>query len=182
MGRKVQLVLLCEDKQHEAFVRRFLSIAGWQNRRLRVNIAPQGEGSAEQFVREQFPKELTAYRANRNRVAQGLVVVMDGDGRGPDARLAELSSACESIDVLPRQAEDRVALIVPTWNIEAWLEYLSGTDVSEGNRHYPRLKRQRDCRPHVTTLYEMCRRDELRTPAPPSLETACREYRERLQF
>ena len=32
MKRKVQLVLLCEDQQQEAFLRRFLQGTGWSNR------------------------------------------------------------------------------------------------------------------------------------------------------
>lgn len=181
MGRNVQLVLVCEDRQHEAFARRFLNMAGWPVRRLRVEIAPPGRGSGEQFVREQFPKELAAYRANRHRVAQGLLVVMDGDDRGHRARLNELVRACEAARVEPRQSDDRVAIVVPTWNIEAWLAYLSGVDVDEGKRDYPRLQRPRDCQRHVKILYEMCQQRELRAPAPPSLEAACTEYRERLQ-
>lgn len=181
MSRNVQLVLLCEDRQHEAFARRFLDKAGWPTRRLRVEIAPPGRGSAEQFVREQFPKELSAYRGNRHRVAQGLVVVMDGDDRGPQARLTELFRACEAASVEPRQNDDRVAIVVPTWNIETWLAYLTGETVDEGKKDYPRLQRPRDCRQHIKNLYEMCQHRQLRTPAPPSLERACTEYRERLE-
>ena len=44
MSRSVQLVLLCEDSQHETFVRRFLDRAGWSTR-LRWK-APKGQGSA----------------------------------------------------------------------------------------------------------------------------------------
>jgi len=65
MSRTVQWVVLCEDRQHETFARRFLKIAGLSARRLRAEIAPRGRGSAEQFVRERFPKELSAYRSSR---------------------------------------------------------------------------------------------------------------------
>ena len=82
MSRQVQLVLLCEDQQHEVFVRRFLAAAGWSTRRLRIQMAPPGKGSAEQFVREQFPKELQAYRSNRIRLSLGLIVIRDGDNSG----------------------------------------------------------------------------------------------------
>jgi hypothetical protein len=69
MSRGVQWVLLCEDRQQEVFVRRFFKKAGWSTQRLRVEFAPPGRGSAVQFVRERFPKELSAYRGNRNRLA-----------------------------------------------------------------------------------------------------------------
>src|SRR5438128_7369049 len=120
MSRGVQLVLVCEDTQHETFARRFLEKAGWSTRRLRVEKAPKGRGSAVQFVRERFPIELSAYRSNRNRVAQGLIVMLDGDAQGVAVRLAELMSACQGEGVQPRDRDEHVVMIVPTWNIETW--------------------------------------------------------------
>ncbi len=181
MSRNVQLVLLCEDRQHETFARRFLTKAGWSTRRLRVEIAPPGAGSAEQFVRERFPAELSAYRSNRHRVAQALVVVIDGDSHGVHTRLEELNSACRFQGVPPRDVNEGVLIAVPTWNIETWLAYLSGEVVDESKSDYQRLPRPRDCQLHVNKLHEMCQQNSLRQPAPASLEAACREYRERLQ-
>jgi len=180
MSRRAQLVLLCEDRQHEVFARRFLARAGWPTRRLRVEKAPPAEGSAEQFVRERFPVELSAYRANRGRVAQGLLVMVDGDDRGVTGRTAELEAACRAQGVPPRQDDDRVAIAVPTWNVETWLAYLAGSTVDESKSDYPRLARAGDCRPHVDELLELCRHGALRQPSPASLESACDEYRARL--
>jgi hypothetical protein len=42
VSRQVQLVLLCEDRQHEAFVRRFLKAMGWETRAMRVERTPGG--------------------------------------------------------------------------------------------------------------------------------------------
>lgn len=181
VSRSVQIVLLCEDRQQESFARRFLEKAGWPTRRLRVEIAPSGGGAAEQFVRERFPTELAAYRVNRHRVAQGLVVLVDGDRTGVAGRLEELNCACEAQGIEPRQKDDRVAIVVPTWNVETWLAYLEGSDVDEQRSDYPRLSRARDCQAHVNVLYEMCQRGALRRPFPPSLDAACEEYRCRLQ-
>jgi len=181
MSRSVQLVILCEDKQHEVFARRFLAKAGWCTRVLRAEVAPHGRGSAEQFVRQRFPVELSAYRSKRLHVARALLVMLDGDDRGVDARLRELARECQTQDVDQRQDDDRVAIVVPTWNIETWLAYLSGSDVDESRGNYPRLERERDCQPHVNTLNDMCRKGKLRQPVPPSLEAACTEYSTRLQ-
>ena len=180
MRRQVQLVLLCEDQQQEAFLRRFFTSIGWKGRQLRVNRSPLGKGSAEQFVREQFPKEIKAYRRNRNRVACELVVMLDGDVSGVDARLTALDKACNQASVAPRDNADRVAVFVPTWNIETWLAYLNGETVDETRKDYLRLKRERDCRPHVDSLVRMCREGRLREPAPSSLRSACQEYRTRI--
>ena len=180
MSRTVQIVLLCEDQQQETFVRRFLKSAGWPTRRLRVEKTPRAGGSAEQYVRERFPIELAAYRRNRHRVAQGLVVVCDGDHYGVAARISQLEAACRAQNTDPRRADEVVVLLIPTWNIETWLAYLSGMDVDERQDNYARLERERDCQPQVNALHEMCQQRVLREPAPSSLEAACVEYR-RLQ-
>lgn len=177
MSRQAQLVLICEDRQHETFARRFLEKAGWPVRRLRVLMAPPGRGSAEQFVRETFPVELSAYRSKRHRVAQGLVIACDGDRRGVDGRTDDFAEACRAQGVGARAAGEHVALFIPTWNIETWLAYLSGVSVDETKNDYPRLDRPRDCKAHVDRLFQMCQQNALRQPAPPSLEAACAEYR-----
>ena len=178
MSRRVQLVLLCEDRQHEAFARRFLSSMGWETRAMRVEKAPGGRGAGEQFVRERFPLELRVHRTRP--VSQALVVLMDGDREGPQGRLQRLDLACREAGVRERAAEERVAVFIPTGNIETWLAYLDGERVEEEHLHYPRLVRERDCQRHVDELARMCRAGKLRDPAPPSLEAACAEYRSRL--
>jgi len=34
--RRVQLVILCEDRQHSAFARRFAEASGWEKRQIQV--------------------------------------------------------------------------------------------------------------------------------------------------
>ncbi len=181
MSRNVQLVLICEDQQHEVFARRLLHRAGWDKRRLRVEKAPPGRGSAEQFVRERFPVELAAYRSKRHQLGQAVIVLLDGDDQGVAARLRRLAEACQSQGLPPRQDGERVAFFVPTWNIETWLAYLNDETVDENRHDYPRLARPRDCQRHVDCLHDMCRQGALRQPSPPSLDAACKEYGQRLQ-
>ena len=178
-SRNVQLVLLCEDAQHETFVRRFLKKVGWSTRRLRVEKASAGAG--EQFVRERYPVELFAYRRKRGQVGQALLVMTDGDAVGPAGRMQKLDAECDSQGCDRRQPDERVPVFIPTWNIETWLAYLDGVEVDETCGEYPYLKRERDCQRHVAALVEMCRTGQLREPAPQSLQAACREYQERLQ-
>lgn len=178
MSRRAQLVLLCEDKQHEAFARRFLKAMGWETRAMRVEKAPGGRGAGEQFVRERFSLELKAHRSRP--VSQALVVVIDGDQQGVAERLHQLNQVCRDAGVAERADEERVAIIVPTWNIETWLAYLDGEPVEESRPDHPRLFRERDCQRHVEALVRMCKAGQLREPAPPSLEAACVEYRKRL--
>ena len=177
MRRNVQIVMLCEDAQQECFGRRFLKKMGWSNRQVRALKAPGGRGSAEQFVRERFPEELAEHRRRRNRVSVALIVMMDGDDRGVDRRIAELDDACRQRSIPCRDPGEHVLVFVPTWRIETWLAYLGGETVDEEKRDYPRLPRPRDCQPHVDQLSAMCRSDGLREPAPSSLIAACTEYR-----
>ena len=179
MKRCVQIVLLCEDAQHEAFVRRFLSATGWKTRTLRVEKAPAGRGSAEQYVRRQFPRELKAHRLRH--VNQALVVILDGDLVGVAGRIRQLNEACETAGIDARTPDERIAVFVPTWNIETWFSYLDGETVDETKPDYPQLKRERECQRHVDTLVEMCNAGELRKLFPSSLENTCGEYQVRLK-
>lgn len=179
MSRNVQVVILCEDRQHEAFARRFLARRGEHFRVQRVERCPKGRGSGEQFVRERFAKELAYYRARKHRVGQALVVLVDADAGDAAARIEQLETACVEANAERRQASERVAIFVPARNIETWFAYLDGQAVNEQDS-YPRLNRERDCQRHVDVLYEMCQRKALREPAPPSLQAACLEYQSRL--
>lgn len=176
MSRNVRVVLLCEDKQHEVFVRRFLKADGWIVRNLTPVVSPAGRGSAEQFVRERFPRELKELRS-RGGERVYLVVMVDGDASGVSARRLSLRKACIEQGVAPPQDSDNVLICVPTWNIETWLAYLGGDSVDESRKDYPRLTREGDCMPMVNTLVGMCRKRTLRKPIPASLEDACTCYR-----
>ena len=92
MSRSVQVVILCEDRQHAAFARRFLARAAKHLRVQRVEISPKGRGAGEQFVRERFPKELAYYRSRQHRVEQGMIVMIDADGEETADRIAQVES------------------------------------------------------------------------------------------
>ena len=174
MSRRVQIVLLCEDQQQQAFARRFLQRTGWDTRSLRVEMAPKGEGSAEKYVRTRFPRELVEHR--RRSVSRALIVMMDGDDRGVQRRVDELDAECRSQGCPVRTSDEAVLVFIPTWNIESWISYLGGQSVDEAKDDYPRLPRARECGRQVQVLVDMCRQHRLREPAPPSLAAACTEY------
>lgn len=176
MSRKVQVVLLCEDSQHEAFARRFLEKERWSIRQIRVVKAPRGSGSGEQFIRNHFPDEIKAYRSRKHHVACALLVLVDGDKIGVKGRMGELDDACRERGISSRYTDEDVLVFVPTWRIETWLAYLEGQAADETKRDYPRLPRERDCREHVNVLVNMCQKNELRQPAPCSLIAACEEH------
>lgn len=176
--RRVQLVILCEDRQHAAFVRRFVEAGGWEKRQLDVILNPKGRGSGEQWVRERYALEVQKLRSAPH-VARALVAVIDEDKGGAGRRDAQLAQALEDWNLPARKPKEAILHIVPERNIESWLEYLTGAVVDQ-TTSYPKLAQERDCGPMVSTLKGMCEAGRLREPAPPSLERACVEYRQRM--
>ncbi len=180
MSRNVNVVILCEDRQHEAFARRFLQQAGKGYRIQRVEVSPRGRGSGEQFVRARYAQELAYYRAKAHKVGQTLIVLIDADDQTVSDRVAQIEKAGVDGNQGPRHPDERIAIFVPARNIETWLAYLDGQTVNETDC-YPRLAQERDCQRHVRQLYQMCQQGTLRQPAPPSLKRACKEYSTRLK-
>lgn len=174
------IVLLCEDSQHESFVTRFLKTMGWETRQMRVEKSPLAKGSAEQWVRKRFCKELQACRTRNAKSRTVLITVIDGDGKMPEERIRELANECKEKDFPFRKAHDPAAIAVPCRNIETWIRYLDGEDVDE-DQAYPKLEHERNCRQGVLYLSELCRTTGLPAQAPRALYMACEEYNQRIQ-
>ncbi len=177
-SRVTQVVLLCEDSQHEAFARRFLGKLGVSLRAIRVVKSPKGRGSGEHWVKLQYSQEVRHLRSNRYIVGRALVVMVDEDTSSTQARGATLSNALERAGLPPRIDTERIVHAIPARNIETWLAYLDGSEVDE-QTVYPKLERQKDCARLVDILKRMCDEKQLRPPAPPSLIAACTEFRSR---
>lgn len=172
--KKVRIVLLCEDKQTDSFVRRFLKFRNFTHSDIKTLPLPHGSQSGEQWVRGRYPIELKAIRRIRQAL---LLIVTDADNLAVEARQAQLEQQCREAQVPPRTATDPVIVVVPRRNIETWFAYLDGLDVDE-QQTYPKLDRESDCKRHARELYRMCHEAQrLRNPVPPSLERACDEYR-----
>ena len=163
-----KITVLCEDKQHATFIRIFL-----KKRNCKIYAVSRTDaGAGEQFVRDNYPAQLDAIR-KRGGI---LVVMIDGDNYSIEQREKQMDEACKQKGVSPRNLSDKVAVFVPMRNIETWLAYLDGGEGVNETDTYPRLKRERECQRHVDVLDQMCIEEKLRTPAPASLEAACREY------
>lgn len=178
--RRVKIVLLCEDNQHEAFTRRFLKGMGWNTREIRVEKSPAASGAAEQWVRITFPKELRIYRSRKNKAGSALIVMIDADDKSVQERIAELESECNSQQLEFRTGDEAVAILVPKRNIETWIHYLNGNRANEEDA-YPKLSREKGCKPSVDALISLCRTAGLSPDAPNSLSMACNEYTSRIK-
>lgn len=168
MGRRV--VLICEDSQHEYFARHVLSKLGYADRSFRVIKADRGGGSAEQFVRDRFLRELRTFQ--KGHTTYDLIVVCDADGKN---RLTDWKEACNRGGLEWPGPDQRVALFFPNREIENWIYHLRGEDVDEA-RKCAKLKGAGDCQDAVEQLARICDSGRLPPDALPSLRQACVEY------
>ena len=88
----VSVILLCEDTQTDAFVRRFLKHRNFGRRDVTTFKLPAGRGSGEQWVRERYPRQLQAIR---QRQGACLIVVTDADVHSTEFRRAQLDAECD---------------------------------------------------------------------------------------
>ncbi|MBD1932052.1 MULTISPECIES: hypothetical protein [Cyanophyceae] len=171
---RVQIVILCEDRQQEVFARYFLKKRGFAGR-FRAEICPPGSQSGEQYVRTQYPAEVKAYRQNKNRVSIGLVVLIDADTDTSQERLNQLAHALSEDSQENRQPDEAIAVFVPKRNIETWIHYLQEEPVNEEDTYSKFLKNEASCKPYVEKLADQCRSQNLPEDAPESLQAACGE-------
>jgi len=154
---------------------------GWNTREIRVEKSPSALGSAEQWVREKFPDELSVYRQRRQQAASALIAMIDADTKNVQDRINDFETACNSRQIAFRAVDEAVAIAVPKRNIETWIHFLNGDEVDENrDRPYPKLGRERGCKPAVDRLVQLCRSTGLTPDAPQALAMACDEYTNRI--
>jgi hypothetical protein len=172
-NRRAEVVILCEDTQHEVFLRRYLLKIGFPSRRIRVQKSSLGRGAGDQFVRKRYPFEVREFRRRRALMKIGLAVMVDADTRTVVERHQELSRRLEESALQPRGDAEEIAILVPKRNIETWIHHLLGKTVDE-ETDYPRLGRPSECKAAVLALSQWS--DCPRT-CPPSLQEGWRELR-----
>ncbi len=172
MPKRIRAMILCEDRQQEVFARYFLEECGV--RPLRVQISPGGKGSGEQFVRQNYPGEVQAFRSKFPAQSDiRLVVLTDADKHTVRERLQQLENTLQENGLPIRQPQEGIGVFIPKRNIETWIHFLKGRTVNE-EEAYPRLSKESECKAEVEALARN-RRNPLPEEAPPSLRAACRE-------
>ena len=175
-----KIILLCEDKQTDCFVRKFLAHRNWGHRDILTLPVPGGAQSGEQWVRTRYPKELTYIRRKQRAV---LLVVIDADTNTTRYRRTQLEQECREQGVPPNSPSDPVIIVVPRRNIETWFHFLKNDAPVDETRRYVRLNRESDCYPLADELHRICEvQQSLPDYAPQSLKEACREYPKLTQF
>ena len=177
------VILLCEDRRTNTFVRRFLT-RRFKNHDIETLPLPaEGTGgSGEQWVRKRFPKELQAIRSRERAV---LVVVTDEDTDATRSRRASLDRACTEVGVAPIRSHDPVIVAVPRRNLESWFWHLgSGRAIEESRDYKEQLGKlnKSAIRALADELFRMCQQQRLLPTAPASLQAACSEYPKLTQF
>jgi hypothetical protein len=133
MPRPSQVVALVEDKRHEMLVRRYLRKRGMEPHQMTFVPFSAGKGSAEQWVRTRFAKEVNAYRYRRRsrRAATVLIVMIDADAHTVDQRMAQLAQGLRENGSEPLGVDEPVARLVPKRNVETWILCLNEHRVDE---------------------------------------------------
>jgi hypothetical protein len=130
MSKPSQVILLVEDRRHQQFIRKYLRRLGLEAHAMRFEIAPSGVGSAESWVRERFPLEVTAYR--RRQPQTRLIVLIDADAHTVQQRIRQLDQSLREADVAAiDQGTEHIARLVPKRNIETWILCLNQEAVDE---------------------------------------------------
>jgi len=117
---------LVEDRRQLQFIYRFLLAAGLGRHQVSIELSPSAQGSAEQWVRENFARQASKCRARNTRAATGMVVMLDADVRTVQERLDALDEAlkCAAQPPIDRNL-DPIARLVPKRNVETWILFLS---------------------------------------------------------
>jgi len=185
MSKASQVIVLCEDKLQEVVVCRFLK-KGWglTNRQVRIVPQPHGEGSGEKHVRNTYPSELNAYRTRKKKAKTILIAVIDADKGTVAEHNMELEKACHLKGVTPRHKDDAVMHLIPRRHIETWLAYLDGQSVNENDSYKPSYEfkhRESDCSELVYGFVHKCKNNTRIQNPPQSLNSACKEFSERVR-
>lgn len=185
MSNAAPIIVLCEDVLHEVFIRWFIKERwGIDNRKMSFDRNKLG-GSGEQYVRENYQKQLEIYRQRNSHAKTILVVVTDADTKSVQQRNAELDKAAiaqtdtgQKIDAYSRKPDEPVLHVIPRRNIETWLVYLMDKKPNEDDDYKDmRTFRGQESKaaPYIKILAKRCRDKKDLDDAPPSLIEACKE-------
>ena len=176
MSRSVDVIIVCEDQQQDSFVRRYLAKRGFHKKRFRVRKYPGGQGSGEQFVREQFVLEVEQYRQKSSYSSGGVILIatIDADSYTVSERIEQLNGHLEAQNLVRIQPDEQIAVFVPKRNIETWLEYAHDQTVDE-DTVYPKRRQPGSCQQEVDLYVNDICPGGISANAPSSLRHACRE-------
>jgi len=155
--RIAKIVVLAEDLRQGNSVYHYLIRCGQHQRSIVLRLAPRGQGSGEQYVRERYPIEVAYYRHRSRLRSAALATVLDADTGSVEEHERELTSALAAAGEAEREDAEAISVLIPKRNIETWILCLSGEIVDETTnyRGHPRIDEM--IRPAAGGLYEWSR-------------------------
>lgn len=177
MKRYAKVIILCEDRAHANFIHHHLKKRGFDHR-----ILPKEAGSGKQFVLESYATQVKAYRSKANHLSVALLTIIDADTQTVEQTHARLKERLQKADIEQRQADERIAVLVPKRNIETWMVYLLGSTVDEetnyNKEHQLAKDPQAPKRAGITLAQQLGQ--EPGADCPQSLQAAWSELKDRL--
>jgi hypothetical protein len=127
MTKASRVIVLTEDESHQSFADQFLKRLGYGRHQIFLERVPNGAGSGEKWVRDNYSRAVEAYRRRSAKAATALLVVIDADDQEPVRRQRQLEA---ELDVA-RTEDERITHLIPKRNIETWILCLDGNPVNE---------------------------------------------------
>jgi hypothetical protein len=170
MGNSAQVVVLSEDQQHQIFVYAWLRQRGIERRKIRLLPVPAGRGAGEQYVREQYPKEVQTHRRRSGAQDCQLVTIIDADVLPTRHRFEQLDQSLQDTELGKRSPTERICILVPKRNIETWIYFLVTGPVDEETDYKRPTKSAEECREAARKLVETYPLEVAPAEFPPSLQ------------
>jgi hypothetical protein len=96
---------------------------------MRIVESPSGRGSAEQWIRDRFAREVEAIR--RRSAGTKLIVLVDADNHTVQQRKSQLDLALRETGVRIEKDNRRIVCLIPKRNMETWILCLNYEQVNE---------------------------------------------------
>ncbi|MEM9543500.1 MAG: hypothetical protein AAGA60_28905 [Cyanobacteria bacterium P01_E01_bin.42] len=157
MGNKqTRITVLCEDTTHYEFIREYLSCLGFDKRR--ITSFPNLKGSIKlnnAKVIKYYPQLVATYRQKKNYQDIAVIVMIDADNteekpdieRRPIALNKSLDEEEGKRNKDLRFPDEKIAIFVPTRNIETWFAYVENQDNNSEEINYKKEKYSRGDNP-----------------------------------
>jgi hypothetical protein len=189
-----EVTILCEDIDQERFIREYLICCGLDDRKIKDFGNPKGKiiKNSNALIVKHYPELIKSYRS-RNYRNIAVVVMIDADEDSFYDRMRSLNIALDetagNLNKDPRLPDEKVAIFVPSRNIETWFYYING---DRSDLEYNEITDYKDKTMTVKERIELAKRSAkilaleicpqgVDRIALPSLRYACREL-QRLQL
>jgi len=176
--RIAQIVLLVEDTNQENLLRRYLQQCGHDNRNMRIQKSPGGQGSGEQFVREGYATEVRTVRSQLRRTKACLIAMIDADSGSVEERRRQFERVLQDAKEPARGASEPILNLVPKRNVETWILCLNSEKVDElSDYRHDRRVSPASIKQAATALFSRTRPNaEIPGTCVPSLQDCLPEF------